>query len=55
MEGRRHIEWNLVSSMPGRIEKAKADWRASIAGGWKDTVFTLPRGEHDWIALPEDQ
>lgn len=55
MESRRHIEWNLVSSRPGRIEKAKADWRASIAGGWKDTVFTLPRGEHDWIALPEDQ
>lgn len=26
--GRRHIEWNFVSSSKERIEQAKADWRA---------------------------
>ena len=26
--GERHIEWNFVSSSRGRIEQAKADWRA---------------------------
>ena len=55
MDGKRNIDWNLVASSPERIEKAKDDWRASIAGGWKDTVFTLPDGEAEWIPLPEDQ
>ncbi len=54
MDGPRHIEWNLVSSRPERIERAKADWRASIANGWKDTVFRLPEGEAEWIELPQE-
>ncbi len=55
MDGRRQIDWNLVSSCAERIEQAKADWRDSITGRWNDTVFSLPEGETEWIALPEDQ
>ena len=36
------------------IERAKADWRASIAAGFEDTVHALPDGETDWIPLPGD-
>jgi redox-sensitive bicupin YhaK (pirin superfamily) len=52
--GERHIDWNFVSSSKARIEQARTDWRASIAGGFKDTPFALPPGEHEWIALPGD-
>lgn len=52
--GERHIEWNFVSSRKDRIEQAKADWRASIAGGWTDTPFSMPPGEHEYIPLPGD-
>lgn len=50
---KRTIYWNLVSSDPARIEQAKADWTASIAGGFDATVFSLPDGESEWIALPD--
>jgi redox-sensitive bicupin YhaK (pirin superfamily) len=52
--GPRAIEWNFVSSSQKRFEKAKADWRASIAGGWKDTPFSMPPGENEYIPLPGD-
>ena len=52
--GERHVEWNFVSSRKERIEQAKADWRASIAGDWTDTPFTMPPGEDEYIPLPGD-
>jgi len=52
--GERHIEWNFVSSRKERIEQAKADWRASIAGGWEGTPFSMPPGENEYIPLPGD-
>lgn len=52
--GQRFIEWNFVSSSKERIEKAKEDWRASAAGGWTSTPFTLPPGETEHIPLPGD-
>lgn len=54
MDGPRRIDWNLVSSDTARIERAKADWRASIAGAFEGTVFALPDGEEEWIPLPGD-
>ena len=54
MDGPRYIEWNFVASDKDRIEQAKADWRASIAGGWVDTPFTMPPNEHEYIPLPGD-
>lgn len=55
MDGRRWIEWNFVASSKERIEQAKADWRASIAGDWTDTPFSMPPNENEYIPLPEDQ
>lgn len=52
--GERHIDWNFVSSSKARIEQARTDWRASIAGGFKNTPFALPLGEREWITLPGD-
>lgn len=52
MDGPRKIDWNFVSADQERIAKAKADWNASIEGGWTDTPFTLPEGETDFIPLP---
>ncbi len=52
--GERHIDWNFVSSSKARIEQARADWRASIAGEFKNTPFALPPGEHEHIPLPGD-
>jgi hypothetical protein len=37
-----------------RIDQAKADWKASAENGFKDTVFTLPPSETEFIPLPED-
>lgn len=54
MDGPRLIDWNLVATDKARIEQAKADWRASAEGGWKDTPFTLPEGEDEYIPLPGD-
>jgi redox-sensitive bicupin YhaK (pirin superfamily) len=42
--GRRHINWNFVSSRRERIEQARADWRAQRFG-------SVP-GETEFIALP---
>lgn len=53
MDGPRKIDWNFVASDTDRIEQAKADWQASIDGGWIDTPFTLPEGETDYIPKPE--
>jgi hypothetical protein len=52
MDGPRKIDWNFVSTDRARIEQAKADWRASIAGNWKETPFGMPPGESDYIPLP---
>ena len=54
MDGPRKIDWNFVAADTERLEQAKADWRASAAGGWTDTPFTLPEGEDDYIPLPGD-
>ncbi|MCR9080387.1 MAG: pirin family protein [Hyphomonadaceae bacterium] len=55
MDGPRKIDWNFVAADKDRIEQAKADWRASAAGNWTDTPFTLPDGEQEYIPLPEDE
>ena len=52
MDGPRLIDWNFVATDRERLEQAKRDWRASAAGGWTDTPFTLPEGEEDYIPLP---
>ncbi|MGF1456535.1 MAG: pirin family protein [Alphaproteobacteria bacterium] len=52
--GPRHIVWNFVSTDPERVARARDDWRASIAGGWRDTVFRLPDTEQDFIPFPGD-
>ena len=52
---RRYIEWNFVASTKERIDQAKEDWRASIAGNWQDTPFGMPPNEDEFIPLPEDQ
>jgi len=44
-DGPRHIWWNLVSSSPERIERAKADWAAGR--------FPSVPGETGFIPLPE--
>ena len=55
MDGPRLIDWNLVASSKARIDEAKADWRASIAGQFENTAFALPADETEYIPLPEDQ
>ena len=52
--GQRFMEWNFVSTSKERIEQAKADWRASIAQGFKDTPFHMPVEENEYIPLPGD-
>ena len=54
MDAPRFIDWNFVSSTKDRLEQAKADWRASIAGNWIDTPFTMPPKENEYIPLPGD-
>ncbi|MAK62136.1 MAG: hypothetical protein CMK09_14285 [Ponticaulis sp.] len=54
IDGRRWIEWNFVASSPERIDQAKQDWRASIAGNWVDTPFAMPPNENEYIPLPGD-
>ena len=45
--GPRFIEWNFVSSSRGRIEQAKADWRAGR--------MKLPDADNkEFIPLPPD-
>jgi redox-sensitive bicupin YhaK (pirin superfamily) len=45
MDGPRHIWWNFVSSSRERIEKAKADWKASR--------FARVPGDDEFIPLPD--
>lgn len=52
--GERLIWWNLVSSSQARIDKAKADWKASAERNFADTVFTLPPEDDEHIPPPED-
>lgn len=44
--GRRHIEWNFVSSSKERIERAKQDWKAG-------RFPVVPGDEEEFIPLPE--
>jgi len=44
--GRRHIEWNFVSSRKERIEQAKSDWK-------NGRFPTVPGDEEEFIPLPE--
>lgn len=52
--GPRLIWWNLVASTQDRIDKAKAGWVASANMRFKDSVFSLPPGETEFIPLPEN-
>lgn len=51
--GERLIWWNLVSTSQERIEQAKRDWTASADAGFKDSVFSLPPDEEEFIPLPQ--
>lgn len=51
--GKRLIWWNLVASSQDKIDRAKADWRASAENEFKDSAFSLPPGETEFIPLPE--
>lgn len=55
LDAPRVMDWNFVSSSKTRIDKARKDWRASIAGRFTNTPFSLPRGEKGFIPLPEDR
>lgn len=46
LPGRRHINWNFVSSREERIAQARDDWRHQR--------FPSIPGETEWIPLPED-
>lgn len=54
LDGPRFLDWNFVASSKERLEKACADWRASIAGGFDGTWFAQPPHETAWIPLPGD-
>ncbi len=46
LAGERHIDWNFVSSSPGRIDEAKRDWR--------DRRFPkVPGDDEEFIPLPD--
>jgi len=51
--GKRLIWWNLVASTQDKIDRAKANWRASTKNNFEDTFFSLPPGETEFIPLPE--
>ena len=44
--GRRHIEWNFVSSRRSRIESAKEDWKAG-------RFPQVPGDAEEFIPLPD--
>lgn len=52
MPEKRFIEWNLVASEPGLLDRAREDWHASIEGAFEGTRFALPEGEEEFIPLP---
>lgn len=51
--GQRYIWWNLVSTREERIEEAKRDWTSSAAAGFRNSVFSLPPDEDEFIPLPQ--
>lgn len=51
--GERLIWWNLVAVTQDRMEQAKADWLSSSEKEFKNSVFSLPPGESEFIPLPE--
>lgn len=53
LDGRRTIEWNLVSSDPARIRQAKADWVEATQSGGTDRFPLVPGDESEWIPLPD--
>jgi redox-sensitive bicupin YhaK (pirin superfamily) len=54
LDGPRFLDWNFLAASKERLQKAEADWRASIAGGFAGTWFTQPPGEISYIPLPGD-
>ena len=52
--GKRLIWWNFVAADEARLDQAKADWRASAEAGFKDSAFSLPPGETEFIPLPDN-
>lgn len=54
LDAPRHLDWNFVSSSKERLEKARADWRDSIAAGFKGSWFAQAPGEVSYIPLPGD-
>ena len=51
--GKRLIWWNFVAQDETRLQRARDDWNASIAGNFSGTPFSLPPDENEWIDLPE--
>jgi redox-sensitive bicupin YhaK (pirin superfamily) len=46
LDGKRHVDWNFVSSSTARIERAKQDWR--------DGRFPkVPGDDVEFIPLPD--
>ena len=54
LDGPRYMEWNFVSTSKERLEQAREDWRASVAGNFEDTYFGMPPGESEYIPFPGD-
>ena len=52
--GKRKIWWNLVATSQDKIERAKENWRLSAENDFKNTYFTLPPGESEFIPSPVD-
>jgi hypothetical protein len=48
MDGPRYLFWNFVSSSRGRIEQAKADWKAG-------RFARVPGDDKEFIPLPEER
>ncbi len=51
--GERLIWWNFVAATKERMEQAKAAWKTATENGFKDSVFSLPPGEVEFIPLPD--
>jgi len=52
--GKRLLWWNFVASSKERLEQAKKDWKTSAQNGFRDSVFSLPPGETEFIPLPDN-
>lgn len=53
LDGDRHLWWNFVSSQPGRIEEAKAEWTKLTGDGESARFERVPGDEAEFIPLPE--